>query len=290
MFASHDDKRLGYSHHASGDYVVEEIVRQLANQSNRQNKEQIETGADWTLNRCCDTFDILFIVLYVVYHIIIHLLWWRKYPGSNSYILSPLKILAVFLHEFGHGSAAVLTCGKFVSITVNADETGLAVFSPGYMPLCLFGGYVGGAFWGCAFVALSGNRIGSTVAAGLLVFALLMSLSTKPNKVVVYTVITFTIVTVGAVAIDWFLFDPFLQYFTLFYGVFFGYYAIRDIWDDTVAENKEGSDSVRCFSMYKCFGSPRNIGIIYLLLALILHVIGIYLGLVWMSSTTYPTS
>lgn len=126
-----------------------------------------------------------------------------------------------------------MTGGRFVSITVNADETGLAVFSGGYMPLVLMSGYVGGAFWGALFVALSGNRIGATVAAGLLVFALLFSLMTKPNRVVMVTVIIFTVITIGAVLVDWLLFDPFLQYFTLFYGVFFGYYAVRDIWDDT---------------------------------------------------------
>jgi len=56
---------------------------------------------------------------------------------------------------------------------------------------------------------------------------------TRPNHIVVYTVIFFTVVTIGAVLIEWLVYDPFLQYFTLFYGVFFGYYAIRDIWDDT---------------------------------------------------------
>jgi len=131
-------------------------------------------GADWDLSQCCDKFDVIYICLYVVYHLLIHLLWWRRIGGA--FVLSPLKILAVFLHEFGHGSAAVLTGGRFVSITVNADETGLAVFSGGYMPIVLLGGYVGCAFWGAAVVALSGNRIGATVAAGLLVAALLVSL------------------------------------------------------------------------------------------------------------------
>ena len=57
--------------------------------------------------------------------------------------------------------------------------------------------------------------------------------SHKPNKTVVYISIGFSIITIGAILIDWFVYDPFLQYVTLFYGVFFGYYAIRDIWDDT---------------------------------------------------------
>jgi Peptidase M50B-like len=37
-------------------------------------------------------------------------------------------------------------------------------------------GYVGAAFWGGAFVALSGNRIGATVIAGIICAFLLVSL------------------------------------------------------------------------------------------------------------------
>ena len=37
-------------------------------------------------------------------------------------------------------------------------------------------GYVGCAFWGGFFVALSGSRIGATVVASMITFALLLSL------------------------------------------------------------------------------------------------------------------
>ena len=54
----------------------------------------------------------------------------------------------------------------------------------------------------------------------------------KPSKVVVQLSFAFTIITIGVVLLDWLVFDPLLQYFILFYGVFFGYYACRDVWDD----------------------------------------------------------
>jgi len=57
--------------------------------------------------------------------------------------------------------------------------------------------------------------------------------SHKPNKTVIFLSIGFSVITIAVILIDWFVIDPFLQFFTLFYGVFFGYYAIRDIWDDT---------------------------------------------------------
>jgi hypothetical protein len=82
----------------------------------------------------------------------------------------------------------------------------------------------------CALVVCSWSRLELTrcVLRGLLCTS-----SHNPNKTVVYISIGFSILTIGVILIDWFLIDPFLQYFTLFYGVFFGYYAIKDIWDDT---------------------------------------------------------
>lgn len=86
-------------------------------------------------------------------------------------------------------------------------------------------GYVGGAFWGAAFVALSGNRIGATVAGCIMVVALLTSLLYSPNKMVVCLSLGFTAITVGAMAIDWLVYDPFIQFVVLYYGVFVGFYS-----------------------------------------------------------------
>ena len=119
-------------------------------------------------------------------------------------------------------------------------------------------GYVGGAFWGGAIVALSGNRIGATVAATILATALMgallyvkyvlvrsgvlaeyyihaierwsreswtgaillrltepiffiASFRYKPNATVVWISIGFTILTLAAVVVDWYFYDPFLQ-------------------------------------------------------------------------------
>ena len=38
----------------------------------------------------------------------------------------------------------------------------------------------------------------------------------------------------GAIFIEWFVFDPFLEFFTLFFGVFIGFYSVRDIYDGTL--------------------------------------------------------
>lgn len=126
-------------------------------------------GVKWDLQGCCDRNVLIFIGCYIVYACVT-LLFWR------SPILKPLKLFAVFIHEMSHGSAAWLTCGKIKSVAVYDSEAGLVVYSGGVKAIVIPAGYVGGAFWGACFVTLSASRLGATIAAGIIIFALLISL------------------------------------------------------------------------------------------------------------------
>lgn len=44
--------------------------------------------------------------------------FWRTAP------LQPLRVLIVFLHEFSHAAATILTGGEVVSFTITSDEGG----------------------------------------------------------------------------------------------------------------------------------------------------------------------
>jgi Peptidase M50B-like len=127
--------------------------------------------AEWHLEGCCDREELIFIGLYFLYGILIHCLYHR------TEFFYPFKLLAVFVHESSHASATWLTCGKVHGIEVYANEGGVAKFSGGNRYIITPAGYVGGAFWGGAFVALSGHRIGSTVAACIVSAALLIALA-----------------------------------------------------------------------------------------------------------------
>ena len=83
-------------------------------------------------------------------------------------------------------------------------------------------GYLGGAFWGGLFVTLSGNRISATVAASGFVLALIISLCFSPNTTLTMTSIGFSLLTISFLLIDWLVVTPFIQFITLYYGVFIG--------------------------------------------------------------------
>ena len=67
--------------------------------------------------------------------------WGRK-------ILYPVRIFVTFLHELGHGLAAVLSGGSVDSIQINTDGSGWTRSMNGNRALTIMGGYLGSAIFG----------------------------------------------------------------------------------------------------------------------------------------------
>ncbi|KAL3910581.1 MAG: hypothetical protein SGILL_007638 [Bacillariaceae sp.] len=197
----------------------------------------------------------------------------------NTIVVKPMKLIAIFIHEMGHASAAWITGGSVDKIEVYQNEGGVTNFRGGFRPAIVPAGYVGVAFWGGVFVALSGSRIGATVAAGIFMTALIVCLRYSPNAMLVGLCLGFFAITLTAVLIDWLVFSPVLEYVTLFYGVFIGWYGIMDIWDDTISRTVEGSDSHACFKMWPCC-LPRCVGVQFMCCALVCQCLGLYFALV----------
>jgi hypothetical protein len=125
--------------------------------------------ARWDLEGCCDAEESIFLVLYGVYAVVVLLF-------SKSVLFKPMKLLSVFVHEMGHAIACWVTGGSVKKIEVYNNEGGVTGYTGGCRFLIIPAGYVGGAFWGGAFVALSGNRVGATIAACFVTATLLLSL------------------------------------------------------------------------------------------------------------------
>ena len=89
----------------------------------------------------------------------------------------------------------------------------------------------------------------------------------------------FSALNLGALFIEWFVFDPFLEYVTLFYAVFIGYYSVRDIYDDLITRTAEGSDAVACSQLIPCC-RPRCVGVQFWIVAFAFQLAGLYLALV----------
>jgi len=231
---------------------------------------------NWDLSGCCNGETIVFLCCYAGYSLFTMFF-------MNSAIVKPMKLIAIFMHEMGHASAAWLTGGKVDKIEVWQNEGGVTNFRNGWKPAIIPAGYVGVSFWGGVFVALSGSKTGATVASGIFIFALLICLRYSPNKLLVWLCLGFIVVTLAAVMIEWFALDPFLQFITLFYGVFVGWYGIMDIWDDTISRTVEGSDAHACFVMWPCC-LPKCVGVQFAILAIVCQCLGLYIAMLSLMS------
>ena len=70
-------------------------------------------------------------------------------------MVTPLKILVVFMHEVSHAAAALLTGGSVESLTINPNQGGSVIARGGSRFLTLNAGYTGSLLFGVALVLLA---------------------------------------------------------------------------------------------------------------------------------------
>ena len=66
----------------------------------------------------------------------------------HSYLIYPIKVFVVILHEFSHGLAAVLTGGSIVKIEISQQVGGVCYTRGGVRFIVASAGYLGSIFWG----------------------------------------------------------------------------------------------------------------------------------------------
>ena len=72
-----------------------------------------------------------------------------------SVLTYPLRLFVTLIHELGHGLAALLTGGEFLSFHVMASGGGLAYTRGGWRFLVIQGGYLGTALFGAGLLWLT---------------------------------------------------------------------------------------------------------------------------------------
>ncbi len=98
-----------------------------------------------------------------------------------DFLMYPLRLFVTFVHESGHGLAALLTGGDFRSLTVMADGSGVAMTAGGARALILPAGYLGAALFGAGLFILANTvRRARLVSAGLAVLLAALTLLYTP--------------------------------------------------------------------------------------------------------------
>jgi hypothetical protein len=106
--------------------------------------------------------------------IVLALVAWQV--DAFDFLMYPLRLFVTFVHESGHGLAALATGGEFRQMVVNSNGSGLAYTAGGNRAVILVMGYLGAALFGAGLFYIA-NRVPRprAVAAGLGVLVAAMS-------------------------------------------------------------------------------------------------------------------
>jgi len=206
-----------------------------------------------------------FVLLYCIYMIIASF-------TANTFLAQPLRLLTTFVHEFSHAAACWITGGYVHQIEVFSNGSGVTRYRGGCRCIVASAGFLGEALWGMFFVVMSGGRRTATVASGILIAALLVSLCYSPNRTMVILVVFYSVFTCVCIGVEWYVYTPLLHFVILYFGVFMSFIAITDIYGHTVIRATPGSDAYALYEDYGRCCLPRCVGFTWLLTAILFQV------------------
>ncbi len=117
------------------------------------------------------------LIISVLAFVIVMVVW--NVPAL-AFILYPFRLFVTFVHESGHGLAALITGGEFNRFIVSPDGSGMALTSGGARALILPAGYLGAALFGALLFYVANTlpfprTISVVLAVGLAAITLLFT-------------------------------------------------------------------------------------------------------------------
>ncbi|XP_078428517.1 peptidase M50B-like protein [Wolffia australiana] len=231
---------------------------------------------NWELKGCCNRDQVAFAITIGVYIFAILILW-------RTFVLTPFKLITVFLHELSHAIACKLTCGQVDGIRVNADEGGVTETRGGVYWVILPAGYLGSSFWGMVLILASTNLVTARIAAGCFAVALFIVLFIAKNWVLRWLCIGFIILLALVWVLQEFTTVRFLRYIILFIGVMNSLFSIYDIYDDLISRRVHSSDAEKFAEVCLCPCNGVAWGVIWGFISLAFLCGSMYLGFVILS-------
>jgi hypothetical protein len=115
----------------------------------------------------------------VVFAVVIFGIW--NIPGARL-LINPLKLLTIGFHELCHISAAILTGGTVLRVTIDPILGGATIVEGGHPPTILSAGYFGSTMFGGLFVLASWDTLVAKIMSFIIGVGLVLPLALIRDK------------------------------------------------------------------------------------------------------------
>ncbi|MEK6552299.1 MAG: M50 family metallopeptidase [Bacteroidota bacterium] len=174
-------------------------------------------------------------LVFLSFILIISFLFW------DTYLVYPIKLFVVLIHEISHAISAILSGGKVITFNIGFDLSGKCETENGNNILTAASGYLGSLLFGLIiFYSTYNKKIGKWLLFIIAILILITSVSLMQNfsltlLAVLYSVLLFVSAFFLQVRID--------SYILKLFGMLSCVYVLFDIKEDVLSTNSAISDA-----------------------------------------------
>lgn len=159
----------------------------------------------------------------------------------DTFILFPVKLIVVFLHELSHAIAAIITGGDLIAMNVGLDLGGRCEISNGNTFIIASAGYLGSFLFGSAFFySAYSKKYGKLIIAFITVLIILFTVNVIVNSNIQLLSFLFSVLILLSI---WLAPITFNKYLLKSLGLISCIYVIYDIKEDILTSSPNVSDA-----------------------------------------------
>ncbi len=159
----------------------------------------------------------------------------------NTFLVYPIKLFVVFLHELSHGIAAVVTGGKIVKVEISYLIGGACYTSGGNQFIIASAGYLGSIILG-GVLLVQASRSKHTKLIGLILALIVIAVTLFYIRNSFGLIFGFSF-GIALLLLSFFLPSVILEWILKFIGIVSCFYVLIDIKEDLFTTEYRGSDT-----------------------------------------------
>ncbi len=161
----------------------------------------------------------------------------------DTYLVYPIKLFVVLLHELSHAFVAIITGGEVIETSIGYDLSGKAISEGGNAFLIASAGYLGSLIFGALFFySANQQKPGKWIIRSIAAIILISLANSNPNDL--FIALSF-IVIILTTASSFYLNNSFVSLSLLAVGTISCFYVLFDIKSDILSfENKMNDAAV----------------------------------------------